>query len=68
MCPPVRGLREEQSTLTAGEKSAEGIVGDLQERLARHSEAEGGATDMLNRNAITRRPKRYEGTIGMGIS
>jgi hypothetical protein len=35
-----RGLREEQSTLTAWEKSAEGIVGDLQERLVRHSEAE----------------------------
>ena len=33
-------LRAERLVLTAGEKSAEGIVGDLQARLVRHSRAE----------------------------
>ena len=33
-------LREEQSTLTAWEKSAEGILGVLQAKLVRHSNAE----------------------------
>jgi len=41
-----RGLREEQSTLTAWEKSAEGIVGDLQERLVSTLKPKGGATDI----------------------
>ena len=49
-------LREEQSTLTAWEKSAEGIVGILQVKLVRHSMSKDGETDMLNRKADTEGP------------
>ena len=52
-------LREEQSTLTAWEKSAEGIVGILQVKLVRHSMSKDGETDMLSRKAGT------EGLNGM---
>ena len=46
-----QGLRAEESSLTAPQQSAEGIVGPAQARLVRHPKAERRGTDRLSRNA-----------------